>query len=68
MKSFHIIKYNLGSMVACCMGGDGGHKMVQSSFLSTFPSLSRFSISRMTIWKISWTLCEVRKEATVKCQ
>lgn len=33
------------------------HNMIQSSFLSTFPSWLWFSISLIRVWKISCTLC-----------
>lgn len=38
------------------------HNIVQSSFLSTFPSWSWFSISFIRVWKISCTLCVKKKK------
>lgn len=42
------------------------HNIVQSSFLSTFPSWSWFSISFIRVWKISCTLCVKKKKEKKK--
>lgn len=53
--SYH--KIDFGPVVFIIAAVYSCHNMLQSSFLSTFPSWSWFSISLIRLWKISCTLC-----------